>query len=63
VEVKFNNFYAGISYYWFSLEGSNDNDGFSRKVLVNGAGPAGEAGGPLNYGHPPCAVVHSSKRG
>lgn len=43
------NFYPGIRYYWYSLEGSNDNGEFSRKVLVNGNGPVGEAGGPTNY--------------
>jgi len=33
----------------YSLEGSNDNGEFSRKVLVNGVGPALEAGGPVDY--------------
>jgi hypothetical protein len=36
-------------YYWYTLTGSNDNGEFSRKVLVNGMGPSGIAGGPLNY--------------
>lgn len=48
-EVKINNFNAGNRFYWYSLEGSNDNGEFSRKVLVNGAGPAVEAGGPADY--------------
>ena len=49
VEVKFKNFYSGKRFYWYNLEGSNDNGEFSRKVLVNGNGPAGEAGGPATY--------------
>lgn len=49
VEVKTKNFRKGEKYYWYSLEGGTDNGEFSRKVLVNGIGPAGEAGGPSNY--------------
>lgn len=49
VEVKMKNFYSGNRFYWYSLEGSNDNGEFSRKVLVNGSGPAVEAGGPADY--------------
>lgn len=49
VEVKTNNFRMGSRYYWYSLEGSNDNGEFSRKVLVNGTGPKGAAGGPADY--------------
>lgn len=49
VEVKMKNFYRGNRYYWYSLAGSNDNGEFSRKVLVNGNGPTGEAGGPTSY--------------
>ena len=49
VEVKFKNFRKGDRFYWYSLEGSNDNGEFSRKVLVNGEGPAGIAGGPAGY--------------
>ena len=49
VEIKFNNFYYGKRFYWYSLEGSTDNGEFSRKVLVNGNGPAGDAGGPTTY--------------
>ena len=43
------NFRLGSRFYWYSLEGSNDNGEFSRKVLVNGTGPAGVAGGPVGY--------------
>ena len=43
------NFYSGNRFYWYSLEGSNDNGEFSRKVLVNGSGPSLVAGGPENY--------------
>ena len=49
VEIKMKNFYSGNRFYWYSLEGSNDNGEFSRKVLVNGSGPAQEAGGPADY--------------
>ena len=49
VEVKIKNFNAGTNFYWYTLEGSNDNGEFSRKVLVNGSGPALAAGGPSNY--------------
>ncbi len=48
-EIKTKNFRTGNRFYWYSLEGSNDNGEFSRKVLVNGAGPTGVAGGPANY--------------
>lgn len=36
-------------YYWYTLTGDSDNGEFSRKVLINGNGPSGVAGGPLNY--------------
>jgi hypothetical protein len=49
VLLKFSNFRLGSRFYWYSLEGSNDNGEFSRKVLVNGSGPAEVAGGPANY--------------
>ncbi|MCW3092548.1 MAG: alpha-L-arabinofuranosidase-like protein [Ferruginibacter sp.] len=49
VEIKINNFNIGSRYYWYSLEGSNDNGEFSRKVLVNSSGPATVAGGPADY--------------
>jgi hypothetical protein len=48
-EIKTKNFYPGSRFYWYSLEGGNDNGEFSRKVLVNGSGPTGEAGGPSDY--------------
>lgn len=49
VQVKLNNFRLGNRFYWYSLEGSNDNGDFSRKVLVNGSGPTAVAGGPSDY--------------
>jgi len=49
VQVKFQNFNIGNRYYWYTLTGSGDNGEFSRKVLVNGQGPSGVAGGPDNY--------------
>ena len=49
VEVKFKNFIPGSRFYWYSLEGADDNGEFSRKVLVNGSGPPSVAGGPAGY--------------
>jgi len=49
VEIKTTNFRVGSMYYWYSLEGGNDNGEFSRKVVVNGNGPKGVAGGPSSY--------------
>lgn len=49
INVKTTNFRTGNRFYWYSLEGGTDNGEFSRKVLVNGIGPAGDAGGPANY--------------
>ena len=49
VEIKNKNFRFGNRFYWYALEGSNDNGEFSRKVLVNGFGPKGLAGGPSEY--------------
>jgi hypothetical protein len=39
----------GSRYYWFSLEGGDDNGEFSRKVAVNGDTTAAVAGGPSDY--------------
>ncbi|MDX9847931.1 MAG: alpha-L-arabinofuranosidase [Tenuifilaceae bacterium] len=49
VEIKTKNFRKGDKFYWYSLEGGLDNGEFSRKVIVNGIGPAGDAGGPAGY--------------
>jgi hypothetical protein len=49
VWVMIKNFHPGSRYYWYSLQGSNDNGEFSRKVLVNGEGPTQAAGGPADY--------------
>ncbi len=49
VEIKTKNFYPGTRFYWYSLEGSNDNGEFSRKVIINGSGPSLDAGGPADY--------------
>lgn len=40
---------AGRHYYWYSLEGGQDNGEFSRKVFVNGHGTDAVAGGPPDY--------------
>jgi len=47
IQLSFKNFIPGSRYYWYELAGGAGN--FSRKVLVNGQGPAGEIGGPENY--------------
>lgn len=49
VEIKIKNFNPGNRFYWYSLEGGNDNGTFSRKVSVNGNGTTLDAGGPDNY--------------
>jgi hypothetical protein len=49
VNVKFRNFEAGKRFYWYSLQGDSDNGEFSRKVVVNGKGTTGSAGGPDGY--------------
>jgi hypothetical protein len=49
VWVMIKNFHPGSRYYWYSLQGGNDNGEFSLKVLVNGEGPAQAAGGPADY--------------
>lgn len=49
VSLAFKNFNPGARYYWYELTGGEGSTGFSRKVFVNDAGPAGLAGGPANY--------------
>lgn len=49
IEVKGKNFNIGSRFYWYTLEGANDNGEFSRKVIVNGSGPSADAGGPSDY--------------
>ncbi len=49
VEINTKNLNFGKRCYWYQLEGAADNGEFSRKVLVNGEGPALAAGGPSNY--------------
>lgn len=49
VQVKFKNYRMGTRFYWYTMEGSNDNGEFSRKVSVNGSGPTAVAGGPADY--------------
>jgi hypothetical protein len=44
--VKITNFRPASQYYWHVLTGGTDNGAFSRKVYVNGIGPAGGSGGP-----------------
>ncbi len=49
IKLAFKNFNAGKRFYWYKLTGGTDNNGFSKKVFVNGTGPAGVAGGPDTY--------------
>jgi hypothetical protein len=54
VRVNIENANIGNRFYTYTLIGdtdvsSNPQMPFSRKVIVNGAGPAGVAGGPSNY--------------
>ncbi|MDB5120844.1 MAG: hypothetical protein JWN56_2062 [Sphingobacteriales bacterium] len=49
VEIKIANFLPGTKYYYYTLTGGDDNGEFSRKVLINGNGPSGNAGGPSSY--------------
>ncbi|WP_448697490.1 alpha-L-arabinofuranosidase [Mucilaginibacter sp. AW1-3] len=48
VSVSIKNYAPGSNYYYYTLTGGSDG-AFSRKVLVNGNGPAGVSGGPVNY--------------
>jgi len=48
VSVNIKNYAAGTNFYYYTLTGGSDGD-FSRKVLVNGSGPFGVSGGPVNY--------------
>jgi len=40
---------VGGQYHWYTLTGGTDNGDFSRQVIVNGNGPSGISGGPLDY--------------
>lgn len=46
VQITQENFKAGNRFYWYTLTGGADNGEFSRKVFVNGKGPAEASGGP-----------------
>lgn len=49
--IRMDNAKPGKRYYWYTLTGGTDNGSFSRKVYVNGQGPAEASGGPANsYG-------------
>lgn len=48
--IKLENAKPGNRFYWYTLAGGTDNGEFSRKVFVNGKGPAELSGGPaLEY--------------
>lgn len=49
VRINGKGYRPGKRYYWYSLEGGDDNGEFSRRVFVNGQGPGGVAGGPEDY--------------
>lgn len=48
VQLAFKNFNTGSKFYWYVLTGEGSAS-FSRKVIVNGSGPSGTAGGPSDY--------------
>lgn len=48
VTIGISNFLPGTNYYYYILKGGSDGI-FSRKVLINGNGPAGVSGGPGNF--------------
>lgn len=47
ITVDFKNFKPGGKYYWYTISG--ESTGFSRKVVINGQGPAASIGGPADY--------------
>jgi hypothetical protein len=49
VAVDVAGFRARKRYYWYSLQGGDDNGEFSGRVFVNGEGSSGVAGGPADY--------------
>lgn len=49
VDLNINHFPMGANFYFYTLQGGTDNGEFSAKVSVNGTGPSGSIGGPLNY--------------
>ena len=49
VTITTPHFKPGRNFYWYSLQGGNDNGDFSGKVFVNGKGPDVAAGGPTDY--------------
>jgi len=49
VTIDTRDFKPRHNYYWYSLQGGDDNGEFSGKVFVNGKGPAGSVGGPEDY--------------
>jgi hypothetical protein len=61
ITVDLRHFAAGDRYYWYSLEGGDDNGEFSRRVFVNGHGPAVAAGGPDDYADIPAWSASTSK--
>jgi hypothetical protein len=50
VAITLRNFGYGESFYTYTLTGGTDNGEFSRKVFVNGKGPALASGGPPSVG-------------
>ena len=49
VRINGKGYSPGKRYFWYSLEGGDDNGEFSRRVFVNGEGPKAVAGGPDDY--------------
>lgn len=49
VQITTKNFRAGSHYYWYTLTGETGGNDFNGKVYINGNGPGGTSGGPLQY--------------
>lgn len=49
IKINLKTWKPGATVYWYVLTGGTDNGEFSRKVYVNGYGPAGSTGGPSDY--------------
>jgi hypothetical protein len=49
VRVNGKGYTPGKRFYWYAMQGGDDNGEFSRRVFVNGHGPTAVAGGPDDY--------------
>jgi hypothetical protein len=61
IVIDMQHFSAGRRYYWYALQGGDDNGEFSRRVFVNGHAPAAAAGGPDDYATIPAWSASADK--